>query len=312
MIKPKISIIIPVYNGEKYVLKCLKSIVAQTFTDWECIVVNDGSKDNTKYVLDDFLCNSECSRKFIIIHKENEGVSVARNTGLNVAKGEWVAFSDADDYYYPDAFQQLLDAARTTNAKVVLGNAHRLYMDGRKIQRYPHFTVVEKRNYFPKGSIEMWGDLFHHSIFQSEDFRFVPGLAYLEDRCLMLKILSSVGEYAVSPNPLYCQYRNPDSVMRSPDGLRMAKHCFWAASLMAEYRTVAPIFKDEIDADSQNAVVRGCTYFYNSKNATYKELEKTYLEYFSDQTYLRRVYINIILTQYKRKFKSFVKRILGR
>lgn len=306
---PTISIIIPVYNGERYIIKCLNSILSQTFQDWECIVVNDGSSDSTKKVIDDFLNTVSKADKFKIIHKNNEGVSVARNTGLESAIGEWIAFSDADDYYYPEAFKQLLYSAETTDAKIVLGNADRLYMDGKKVQRYPAFKVIEKKQEFPKGSIEMWGDLFHRSLFENPNHRFTPGLAYLEDRCLMLKLLSVAGGYATSPEPLYCQYRNPYSVMRSPNGLRMARHCFWAGRLMKDYETETPLFKKEIHEDFRNAIRRGCSYFISNKNSSYEKLEKTYLEFFENRYNLRIVYAKVICANYKRYIKNMIKKI---
>lgn len=305
-----ISIIIPVFNGERYVKKCLDSIVNQSYKNWECIVVNDGSNDNTAVILDQYVNSSTESSKFKIVHKVNEGVSVARNTGLSLAKGEWIAFSDADDYYYPRAFELLLAAAQETDTKIVLGNAERLYMDGRKTLRYPSFSVIEKRDYFPKGSIEMWGDLFHHSLFKNKDFSYVPGLAYLEDRLLMLKLLATEGEYAVCPTPIYCQYRNPYSVLTSKNGLRMARHCFWAARLMADYECDAPKFKNEVHDDSKNAIYRGCTYFYNSKNASFSELKRAYAEYFEDINYLRKLYVIVVYKHYKSKLKKLLKRII--
>ena len=99
MLKPIISIIVPVYNVEKYLRRCLDSIVMQTFTDWECICVDDGSPDNSGKILDEYAVKDE---RFVIIHKENGGVSSARNTGLDIARGEYVTFCDSDDLVEAD------------------------------------------------------------------------------------------------------------------------------------------------------------------------------------------------------------------
>ena len=92
---PKVSIIVPVYNTEKYLRRCLDSIAAQTFTDWECICVDDGSPDAGGAMLDAY---ARRDARFRVIHQENGGVSRARNAGLDAARGEWIAFVDSDDW----------------------------------------------------------------------------------------------------------------------------------------------------------------------------------------------------------------------
>ena len=96
---PEISIIVPVYNAEDYLVRCLDSIKKQNFTEWECILVNDGSTDNSVE-----LCNryADEDSRFKVINKNNGGVSSARNVGLDVAVGTWIAFVDSDDFVDPD------------------------------------------------------------------------------------------------------------------------------------------------------------------------------------------------------------------
>lgn len=95
MTNPKVSVIVPVYNVEKYLHRCIDSILAQTFTDFELLLVNDGSKDNSGKICDEYAAKDSRIRVF---HKENSGVSSARNLGLDNVKGEWVTFCDSDDY----------------------------------------------------------------------------------------------------------------------------------------------------------------------------------------------------------------------
>lgn len=91
---PEISIIVPVYNAERYLRQCLDSIIAQTFTDWECILVDDGSKDKSGSICDEY---AQKDNRFRVIHKENGGVSSTRNLGLSEAKGNYICFLDSDD-----------------------------------------------------------------------------------------------------------------------------------------------------------------------------------------------------------------------
>lgn len=95
---PRVTVIVPVYNAEKYLHRCIDSILAQTFTDFELLLVDDGSKDRSGAICDDYAAKDSRIRVF---HKENGGVSSARNLGLDNAKGEWVTFCDSDDYVYP-------------------------------------------------------------------------------------------------------------------------------------------------------------------------------------------------------------------
>lgn len=112
MNNPLFSIVVPVYNAEKYLHECLDSIKDQSYTEWECILVDDGSKDNSGFICDEF---TRKDSRFIVIHKENEGVSSARNTGVENSKGEWLVFIDSDDYIRED---YLYDLAQCTKNKV--------------------------------------------------------------------------------------------------------------------------------------------------------------------------------------------------
>lgn len=104
---PKISIIIPVYNAGKFLSKCIDSVLAQTYTDWELVLVNDGSKDDSGEICDRY--SSEDSR-IRVVHKQNGGAASARNTGLKEAKGEYVVFIDSDDYISSELLTDYMDA----------------------------------------------------------------------------------------------------------------------------------------------------------------------------------------------------------
>lgn len=293
MNNPFISVIIPVYNGEKYIEKCISSLICQTITNIEIIVVNDGSADRTSSIAHNM--QSQDAR-IVVIDKENEGVSIARNTALAIAKGEWIAFSDADDYYLPNGIALLLDVAKKTGCKIILGNSERVAKDGQRSQRYPSFKDGTILHDYPKGSHEMWGDLFHTSLFDRKEYAFEPGLAYMEDRLLMAKLLSKEGEYATCAEPVYVHVKNDDSVLESKNGLRMAKHCFWAASLMEEYAKITHRFVTEIGKDAEQAKNRGFMYFFKQKNASLCELKKVFDNYFSNAN---NFYSYVLHTLYK-------------
>lgn len=115
----KISVIIPVYNVEKYLVSCLQSIVNQTINDWELIAVNDGSSDKSADILEQY---AQDDARILVISQSNKGVGAARNAGLKAAKGDFVCFVDADDYVHPQMLELLLEAAEKENAEVAIAS----------------------------------------------------------------------------------------------------------------------------------------------------------------------------------------------
>ncbi|MGE4589809.1 MAG: glycosyltransferase, partial [Acidaminococcaceae bacterium] len=145
--KPIISIIVPVYNVEQYIAKCLASIQAQTFSNFEAILVDDGSPDNCGKICDAFAATDT---RFCVIHQVNGGLSNARNSGLSVAKGKYIGFVDSDDSIAPDMYEKLYNEAIRTGADIVICD---------------HFRVEEgknvPRNSFAKNQIFNNRDLMH-------------------------------------------------------------------------------------------------------------------------------------------------------
>lgn len=115
MDNPRISIIVPVYKVECYLRECLDSIRAQTFTDWECILVDDGSPDSCPAICDEY---SSMDSRFKTIHKTNGGLSSARNAGIEMARGEFIGFIDSDDWIEPGMFQLLYDLITEYDADI--------------------------------------------------------------------------------------------------------------------------------------------------------------------------------------------------
>ena len=116
---PKISIIVPVYKVEKYINRCIDSILTQTFTDFELILVDDGSPDNCPAVCDRY---ANQDNRVKVIHKKNGGVSSARNSALDIAQGEYITFCDGDDYYLEDWLLELYSAAQKNSTDITMGN----------------------------------------------------------------------------------------------------------------------------------------------------------------------------------------------
>ena len=167
-----VTIIIAVYNAEKYVEDCLKSISNQTYTNFECIVIDDGSKDESGIICDKF---AEKDSRFIIKHIENQGVSVARNTGLSMAKGDYITIVDSDDAIDEDMLEVLVKTAKDNNADIAICNSKRVYIDVEPDRKERTFTgdvtVVDNigcMDMMFRDDIykwEVWGKLYKASLF---------------------------------------------------------------------------------------------------------------------------------------------------
>lgn len=116
---PKISIVVPVYNAEKYLKECIDSLLAQTLTHCEFLFVNDGSQDNSQAIIESY---QKTDSRIVLLNQENQGVSAARNKGLSIAKGQYLGFVDADDYLEWDFYQTLYDKAILENLDIICSN----------------------------------------------------------------------------------------------------------------------------------------------------------------------------------------------
>ena len=190
----KISVIIPVYNTGERLRRCLDSVVAQTFEDFECIVVDDGSKDQSPQVIDEFAAKDS---RFIAIHKPNGGVSSARNEGLKVAEGEWVVFLDSDDTIKPNHVEAMLsvvedgiDIVFTGFEQIVAGNQivkghaydRQTYKGKEGIAKF--LDETEALNFMIP-----WDRMYRRSVIAKEGIQFDAKLSLSEDRLFCYQYL---------------------------------------------------------------------------------------------------------------------------
>lgn len=220
--KDKISVIVPIYNREKYLERCVTSIINQTYENLEIILVDDGSKDKSGEMSDLF---AEKDHRIKVIHKENGGLSSARNAGIDIATGKYIAFIDGDDWIEKCMYQVLVDLAETQNADIVECKFQRVVDENEKfIQPIWEMFVLDKidgaKAFFDgtgKASIIACNKIYHKRLFQS--LRFPEGLLN-EDQWLIPK-LYMLSERVVSINQkYYYYYQSPNSITRSPFSLK--------------------------------------------------------------------------------------------
>ena len=214
---PEVSVIIPIYNTEQFLKDCLNSVLAQTFTDFEIITVDDGSTDNSTAIVEQFAAKDN---RIVIIHQENKGLSEARNTGIKVARGNWVTFVDSDDMLAPNFLQKLLNAATQNKANIACCDKL-LFWGKAEIERVNSTTALtttlspekalERALYQKKGpDYSAWSKLFDAKIWQNR--RFTPGI-YFEDMDCIPQVLLEAEKVAFVPEPLYLNRRHDSSIL---------------------------------------------------------------------------------------------------
>lgn len=214
--KMKVSIIIPVYNVEAYLDRCLKSIVNQTYENLEIIIVDDGSPDKCPFICDSWQLKDD---RIIVIHKENGGLSSARNTGLDIATGDYICFVDSDDYISLDMIETMLDAALTYGVDVVTCGRIRVANSTEEemysLPKGKLFTGEKAiKELFCGGAIEeaAWDKLYKKEIFYSRRF---PLGEINEDIVQTIEILGSCKEVYHVGKALYYYCENVGSITKS-------------------------------------------------------------------------------------------------
>ena len=192
--KSKFSIVIPCYNIEKYVSKTLESILNQTFQNFEIILINDGSKDNTRKILDDY---SKKDKRIKVIHKENEGVSEARNIGIKNATGEYIYFLDGDDLVENTLLERANEIFKNKEIKIFSFGFNMVYEDGRIKRRYSeeryNNQIINSKEFLSlffnkKVGQHMCSFIVKKDIIENKIF-FTKGLTRGEDLEFQVKIL---------------------------------------------------------------------------------------------------------------------------
>lgn len=211
---PKISIIVPVYNVEKYLRHCIDSILNQSFTDFELLLIDDGSKDRSGVICDEYAAKDSRIRVF---HKENGGVSSARNLGLDNTSGEWVAFVDADD----SISQGFLNIRETFIKVDVLQKSYVAIRDKQTITKYTHKQSVlsDKRAilkfYVQNRNNALWDKIIRRELIG--DTRFNTQVSIGEDFLFFLSLITKVNVWEFDNVGSYCYYIREGSAMQSVD-----------------------------------------------------------------------------------------------
>lgn len=218
----KLSIIIPVYNVEEYIARCLDSVLKITSIDWECILIDDGSKDGSGKILDEY--QEKYPDKFIVRHNENSGVSAARNMGIDLAAGDRIMFIDPDDYLFDCADKVLervltkhgdkdiicLNHSRADDNGITLLNQIPNVNQNDYIQSVKRLAIITDDIHF------VWGKIYKTSIIKENNILFDVNTKFAEDNIfliLYLKFARSIGLYY--KKPVYAYYQRGNGAVKT-------------------------------------------------------------------------------------------------
>lgn len=208
---PQLSVIIPVYNVENYLERCINSVLEQSFSDFELILVDDGSTDRSGEMCD-ILAKKD--KRINVIHKENGGLSDARNKGLDVIKGQYVCFIDSDDWISGDAFECLIESLVKSKADLSVGNMVEIYEDGNIKSEYCPFskeTIIEGKDILKTfNKPNATNRVYRSCIF--DNLRFPKGKLY-EDAFIYHKILARVNRIVFIGKITYYYFVRLGSIM---------------------------------------------------------------------------------------------------
>lgn len=226
MNEPLVSIIVPLYNGEQTIERCLTSIRNQSYKNIEVLVVNDGSKDHSMKILKKF---EEADARFQIINKSNSGVSDSRNVGMKHARGKYLQFVDSDDWLVKDATETFVAAAENYNCDMIITDYHRVV--NRKIYIKGHIPkegLISRREfaeYMMKAPANfyygvMWNKFFRTDIVKSHKLKCSGDLNWCEDFLFNLEYLQYITDVCVIKKPVYYYVKTKGSLVATQVNLK--------------------------------------------------------------------------------------------
>ena len=211
--KPKVSIIIPVYNVEKYISKCLDSLVNQTLKEIEIIVVNDGSPDNSQKIIDKYVKKYPDKIKSYI--KENGGQGSARNYGIEKTNGEYIGYVDSDDFIEPTMYELLYNKAKKDKLDIVICGNY-IVSEDYKYKKEDYFTIKYQTSFENAifGKMAVWNKIYKKEILTNNKLKFKEKVWY-EDLAFTVKALMQIKKIGFIDKPLYDYLLRAGSTMNN-------------------------------------------------------------------------------------------------
>lgn len=212
-----VSIIVPVYGVEQYISQCIESLIAQSYKNIEIILVDDGSKDRSGIICEEYAAND---RRITVLHKQNGGLTSARNYGLERATGDWIMHVDGDDWIEPDAIEILLKKANETNADIVFAD---FWFDYPRKHIASNFYDWNKQDndglkeYISTSWTCLSGSMQKKTLYDENNLKSPEGIDYCEDFHLIVRLCYFAKFIAKVPKPLYHYRQQENSIVHNLD-----------------------------------------------------------------------------------------------
>lgn len=286
---PKISIIIPMYGVEKYLRRCLDSVKNQTFQDWQAICVDDGSPDKSGEIAEEY---ARSDKRFVVVHKENGGLSDARNAGMPVAKGKYIMYLDSDDFIHPQTMEIAYFFAEKNNSDIVSFQYDRIYrpqlmvyhklgldtdnvvpfgikkkynldkIKSKTVTDIYEYATDNAHNAFNKNRrwlvkhCQVWKNMYRRSLIQ--DIEFIKGILF-EDFPWWSRVMLRNPKVTVAPVPLYYYIPNFGGIVLSAKQLRIMQ------SLIVGIKDSFVLYNDQANAHQMKLWTENFLWFFVNK-----------------------------------------------
>lgn len=237
----KVSVIVPIYKIERYLHQCVDSIIAQTFTDFELLFIDDGSPDGCPAICDEY---AQKDARIRVFHKPNGGLTSARNHGLDNAKGDWIMHIDGDDWIEPTYIEELYNAAIKNDADIAICGFRFAYEDGSFVIEHP--TVWDDNRstslnrYIASVWTTAWGSIHKSSLYHNNGVRSPKNITYCEDFHLMTRLCYFADKVVSIDIPLYNYRQQSSSIMH------YLNEKTWRNELTA-YKEIIDFFRNQGD-----------------------------------------------------------------
>ena len=209
VISPLLSVVVPVYNVEEYLPRCIDSILSQPFINFELILVDDGSPDKCGEICDEY---AKKDNRVVVIHQKNSGVSAARNSGLDVARGKYIWFIDSDDYISSKCIKKIINAIEEYNldAFCIKNTGELFFYEDLSDNSLELSPIISGEQFILENkpiTVAPWGYIFNLSFWRNNKFSFIPNIFY-EDAQLIPIVVSKCERIATFKEPITCYYYN--------------------------------------------------------------------------------------------------------
>lgn len=213
-INPLVSIIVPIYQVEPFLDKCIQALVDQTYYNIEIILVDDGSPDRCRAIIDKY---SQIDRRIIPIYKKNQGVSAARNDGIRCASGEYIMFVDGDDYVEPDYVEYFLNLLRKFDCEMAVSSRFLINDENRQNEdtaAVVDSTEIIEKIYLGYIGVAVWNKIYSKDMLKRNNIRFNENFWFAEGMLFNIMCLQYVDEVAIGSRGVYHMIENPNSATR--------------------------------------------------------------------------------------------------